>query len=128
MTIGVFLWSPAQALAPLEPRKDETVIEKPCNEDTEVRCNCYLFVKTKYPDIPRTKDLRANMTNAQEGVVVLFTYKRGQPDEVRHYAILDTILAGGFLVSECNFGGDFCGQRFIRYGDVAVDGYFNPAI
>lgn len=83
-----------------------------------VACNCYLYVKGKYPTFPNTKDLKPN-TTPSVGVVALFDY-----GNLNHYAIVTKLEAEGFWVKDSNFGG--CGYRthFIRWNDPNLVGFW----
>lgn len=108
---------------PVSEALQQEVVDLP-DPDTLVRYNCYLRLKQHFPDLPMTKDLRPNMTNAQEGVAVLMTY----PSGLRHYAYLKKIVEGGYVIDECNYKRGVCGERTISRDDVAIDGFWNPEV
>jgi hypothetical protein len=105
---------------PVSEALEQEVVDLP-DPDSLVRCNCYLRAMQHYPNLPRTKDLLPNTTNAQVGSIALFRYKT-----LRHYAYIKDIVAGGFIVDECNYKRCQCGERFISYDDPNFEGYWHP--
>lgn len=89
-----------------------------CTDD-QIRCNCYLFVKTLIPDLPRTKDIYPN-SPPKIGAVALFTY----PNGLRHYAYIIGLGGSFFRVQECNHREGVCGEREVSYDDPRIDGYY----
>lgn len=82
-------------------------------------CNCYLYVKQHYPDLPLTKDLVPNF-KPRVGRVALFRY-----GALNHYAIEGQVIEGeGFYIeSENNYS--HCKTtygRFVRFDDPSYLG------
>jgi hypothetical protein len=113
-------------MAVSEALQEESVVLP--DPDTLVAYNCFLRLRQHIPDLPRSKDIKPNMTNAQEGVAVLLTYHRGTPKEIKHYAYLKKIVEGGYVLDECNYSKGICGERTISRVDPALDGFWNPEV
>lgn len=84
-----------------------------------VVCNCYAFVKTKIPTLPKTKDLVPNIGNPVPGGVAIFDY-----NGVKHYAYIQSVVQGSFVVSEANYEPCALGKRTILTTDSALVGYW----
>lgn len=87
---------------------------------TPTDCNCYLYVKSFLPDLPRSKYLIPNF-KPREGRVALFDY-----DGVPHYAIIGEVTDTGFYIAhESNYKA--CTKtsgRFVKFTDPAYLGTY----
>lgn len=79
------------------------VIEEPIppmiehNNDTLINCNCYVYIKSKIPDFPMTKDLKSNTIYPSVRGVVVMDY-----DGIPHYAFIESVTETGINVSQTN--------------------------
>lgn len=83
--------------------------------------NCYLFVKSVYPDLPLMQDIHTN-TTAHVGAVAFFKY-----DELDHYAIITKLQVDGFWVKDSNFGGAGYRTHFIEWNNPHIRGFYQPS-
>lgn len=81
--------------------------------------NCYLYVKTRFPNLPRTAVIKANVSDAI-GDVAVFNYSG-----VWHYAVVESIGYGTFKITETNFGGDYKNTRDVSFADKSLVGFFS---
>lgn len=88
--------------------------------DEWVVCNCYLLVKTKIPELPKTADIVVSNL-AKDGSVAVFDY-RG----LRHYAYITKLGTDSFEVIEANFERCKLSKRTISRDDPALLGYWSP--
>ncbi len=92
--------------------------------DTLVRCNCYLFVKSKIPNLPLTKFLIPNIDKPIGGSVAIFNYN-GEPHYGVTTGIMNTATTTLVKIDECNYKKGKCGSRWIDiYTDKALKGFY----
>lgn len=82
------------------------LVEPPAIVETKVEVkkvspiyyNCYLYIKSKIPEFPSTKDLIPNSIFPNVGGVVILQY-----DRLAHYALIEAVVEAGVWISETNF-------------------------
>lgn len=81
------------------------------DELTKPECNCYLYVKTKIPFLPSTKNLIPNTPSPIKGGLVILNYKGKL-----HYALTpESGTDEGLLIDECNYKRGTCSKRFLSW-------------
>lgn len=85
-----------------------------------ILCNCYLYVKSRFPTLPSSKQVIAGVTPAY-GPVAVFDY-----DGLKHYAVVESMGVGTFTVSETNYKRCKSGTREISFADPSLLGFFTP--
>lgn len=116
-----YIHAPVQAYE-IEPQRTEIeevvdyeVLEISDDTEDSVASNCYLYVQSRIPDLPLTKDLKPNSVPLV-GSVAIFDYP--------HYAYVEKLGDKGFIVSECNYDAGECGERFVDWGDEHIIGFW----
>lgn len=99
-------------------------------EDSPVKargvfCSCVQTVRTFIPSLPKgdAQDFKPNSAPFV-GVAVLFEYS----NSVSHIAYMSGIEPDGFWVKEGNHTPCEYGERFVRWNDPFITGFYNPAI
>lgn len=82
--------------------------------------NCWLYVKSIYPNLPNTYDIYTN-THPTVGAVAFFKY-----GDLNHYAIITKLTEDGFWVKDTNFGGPGYRTHFIAWDNPHIRGFYNP--
>ncbi len=85
-----------------------------------VACNCYLYVKTKFPSFPITSKLKPN-TVPSSGVVAIFDY-----DGLPHYGIIREFDGEGFWLEDSNYRRCRYMKHYVRWDDPAITGFWSP--
>lgn len=84
-----------------------------------MRCNCYLYVKSRFPNLPQTAVIKANVSDAI-GDVAVFKYSG-----LWHYAVVESVGYGTFSISETNFGVHKKTHREVSFSDPAFVGFYS---
>lgn len=107
--------SPKIAEAYYEPvEEDIPIVSKP----DPITTNCYAYI-AQYVKLPPTREILPN-TAIYPGVVAIFQYK------VKHYALVEKLTEEGFVVKESNYTPGVIGERFIKWNDPKLIGFFDP--
>jgi hypothetical protein len=85
-----------------------------------VLCNCYLYSKSVYPDLPSTATILSSIS--EKGNVAVFYY---QNIGLHHYAVLVGETDTHYIIEETNYQRCKFGQRQIPKDDPALLGFFN---
>lgn len=101
---------------PLEQPLEQSVKIDP---DTTIEGNCYLYV-SQFVKLPLTRDILPS-TTPFVGAVAIFQYK------VPHYAVVKSLQEDGFVVKESNYTPGVIGERFIRWDDPHLRGFYYPS-
>lgn len=80
-------------------------------------CNCYAYVKAKYPSLPRTALLEPN-TTPHVGAVAIFDYP--------HYAIIVDFDEKGFWVDHTNFKKCVHNSTYFTWDNAHLLGFWAP--
>ena len=88
-----------------------------CDENTDVRCNCYLYMKSLFPSLPRTADLKPN-TTPNIGTVVIFDYP--------HFGKIVGLDHEGFWLDDTNWGGPGYRTHFMLWTNPHIKGFWKP--
>ena len=76
-----------------------------------MECNCYLYVKYRFGNIPETKVIKANLSDSGEiGYMISNSYE--------HYVVVEEDYGDTLLISDTNFFGDTLSTRIIKRSDV----------
>lgn len=86
--------------------------------ETTIEGNCYLYV-SQFVKLPLAQLILPNST-PYVGAVVVFQYK------VPHYAIVKSLQEDGFIVKESNYTPGVIGERFIKWDDPHLKGFYSP--
>jgi hypothetical protein len=71
--------------------------------------NCWLYLKSKIPSWPNTKDLIPNSVHPVVGGAIILQYK------VPHYVLVEKVIEEGVWISESNFGGPGYSKRLLSW-------------
>lgn len=96
----------------------EAVVEAPKLDNT-LDCNCYMYVRSKIPNLPLTKDLKPNSEIAV-GAVAIFKY----PSGLMHYAYVESFGTDVFTVDESNYKKCVRAKRIVKLDDKALLGFY----
>ncbi len=115
LTIAVFsdlhvVWAPtahAQSIPKTTP-----VINDP------LASNCYEYVKSLVPSLPRSSEITAN-TAPYVGAVVFMDFP--------HYAVITKLEETGFWVKDSNWGGPGYRTHFIQWDNKHIEGFWSPS-
>jgi len=85
-----------------------------------VLCNCYLYPKRVYPELPSTATILSSLE--EKGNVVVFYYSG---TGLYHYAVLVGETDTHYIIEETNFERCKFGQRQVPKDDISLVGFFN---
>ncbi len=83
-----------------------------------IASNCYLYVKSLIPSLPRSSDITSNTTPFVGAVVIM---------DFPHYAIVTKLEETGFWVKDSNWGGPGYRTHFIPWGYKHIEGFWSPS-
>lgn len=72
--------------------------------------NCYLYLKSLIPNLPRTSDMVPNSITPVVNQTVILSY-----GDVIHYAYITAVETEGIRIKESNFGGPGYTSRFLEW-------------
>lgn len=107
------------------PNKPVNYQEKPNSSkieelDNSILNNCYLFVKSKRPDLPQMKVImESDKLWGTTGNVVYFNY-----NGLQHFAYIIADYGDSFLIEETNYNAGKYSQRIIDRQDIAIRAYY----
>lgn len=82
-----------------------------------VPANCYLYVSL-FLKLPKMAQIVPNST-PQVGAVAVFQYKN-----LKHIAIITKLESDGFWVKEANYIPAMIGERFVKWNDPSLEGFW----
>jgi hypothetical protein len=95
------------------------VVEEITTPDN-ILCNCYLYSKSVYPELPSTATILSSL--GEKGNVAVFYYS---DVGLHHYAVLVGETDTHYIIEETNYQRCKFGQRQIPKNDPALLGFFN---
>ena len=112
----------AKELVIEEPAPIEVVL--PPREEYNINCYCVTFARQYIPDLPKgNADSFKPNTFPVFGGAVLFDY-----EGVSHIAVISSLEANGFWVTEANYKHCTRTVRLVKYNDPAIKGFYEPDI
>lgn len=94
-------------------------------EDQFVVCNCYAYLKTRVPGLPKMVQIVPNGT-PKIGAVAIFAYKDKRTGKmVKHVALIEKMTAMGFSVAETNYTKCLFDRRSVEWDDSHLVGFFS---
>jgi len=100
----------------IEVQLSSTVVAVPIDPEAS---NCYMFVQSLIPSLPRSSELKSN-TTPFVGAVVLMDFP--------HYAIVTKLEETGFWVKDSNWGGPGYRTHFVPWGYKHIEGFWSPTV
>ena len=113
--------APATVANAQVPRGTSVATSTPVTTYSAMECNCYAYVRTKIPSFPMASLVKPN-TAPKVGAVVIFDY-----DGLPHYGIISSFDAGGFNLTDSNYGG--CGIRthYVTWDNKYIVGFWSTS-
>lgn len=74
--------------------KTEVVVDDP-----SILCNCFAYVKKQYPNLPRTQEIKQNLTEDVGDLAVFYYPNSG----LYHYASVSETDGFSFKIKEANY-------------------------
>jgi hypothetical protein len=93
---------------------------KPLKYDVDaVLCNCYLYSKLKYPNLPGTTYIKSHLQKDVAEIAV-FDY-----NGLEHYAVVESFSTTTITLKETNYKRCTKGTRTISRSDPALIGFYD---
>lgn len=110
----------ASAPTAVQPQVPQVAPSSPSEVQDSILSNCYLYMLSKIPSLPRMADITTN-TTPHPGAVAFFNYS-GLP----HFGIITKVEQDGFWLNDSNFGGPGIRTHFIAWGNIHIKGFWSP--
>ena len=100
--------------------KEDTPNPVPVSVPNSILCNCWAYVKSVYPSLPPTSQIKNNLVDV--GSVAVFYYSQVG---LHHYAVVVAVTDDGYIIEETNYKRCQKGSRTIPKDDPSLLGFFH---